>query len=191
MVAFGVLARIVRTLQAPWVEYVVGAFFLLTGFTFAVLSSNPGWLNRFGALLVVYALVMASTTFRFQLEYETFREHLRHYQIRIHALDTEDFTETDNGKSYYRLEFPEIALFSFVRENELKMKHNISDLRITIKQKEDLIIFYILQQEFETFHKTTLNTIKRQLNSGFRMQFRYAVIGTLVWAFGDLFIFWL
>lgn len=71
------------------------------------------------------------------------------------------------------------------------MKHNISDLRITIKQKEDLIIFHILQQDFETFHKTTLNTIKRELNSGFQMQFRYAVIGTLVWAFGDLFIFWL
>lgn len=191
MIIFGVLAKILRPLQAPWVEYVVGVLFLLTGFVLAILSNDPQWLNRFGALLVVWALVMAATTFRFQQEYEAFREHLHSYQIKIQGSDAEDITEINGGKSYYNLKFPEIALFSFVRIYEINLKQYVQCIQVTCHEKEGLMTFRILQEDFEQFCKMVLDTIKQELNSSFRAELRYAAVGTLVWAFGDLFIFWL
>ena len=107
MVVAGVLAKILKPLRFPGADYVPGATVLFLGFVIAVFSSDPEWFRRFGGLLVGLALLTAAVTFRFQQQYEIFREYMEDYRTKIHDLNVEDIIETDDGKNYYRLEFPE------------------------------------------------------------------------------------
>ena len=188
MVVVGVLARIVKALRFPGADYVPGATVLFLGFMIAVFSGDPEWFRRFGGLLIALALLMAAATFRFQQQYEIFREYMEDYRTKIHDLDIEDLTETRDGKSYYRLKFPSFAFFAFVRASELDL---MPDMEGIFFIEDDHTVISILQHEFGKFHKMVLDVVKRELDDLFRLELIHAAVGTFVAAFGDLPLFWL
>lgn len=190
MVVYGVLARLVRPLHFPGVDYVPGAIVLFLGFLIAVFSGDPEWFRRFGAILIAFVLYLAAGTFYLKKQYEAFREQIQNYFIKIHGLDVNDLIETRYGERRYRLNLSSGAEFALVRAGELGMYPNMLSIDITFTGPDEHL-FYIRPDDFEKFRKLVLDVLKRELDEAFRLELIYALVGTFVVAFGDLILFWL
>lgn len=187
MVVAGVLARLVRPLQAPWIPYLPGVILLLVGLGIALLMGEPTWFSRFGAVLVIVALLTALGSIRLQQEFSEFRERLLSYQLQICRDDTA-LTVVNEGESYYRLEFPRFVFWGLVKSGEIGARQ-VKGVRVAFpKDDRMMMLIEVPVRELHTFSTEIQTATKAELDSLIRAELIYAAVGTLVGAFGDLLI---
>ncbi len=194
MLVAGVLSRILKRFRFPGAEYMLGVFLLLVGFSIAQFTGEATWFNRLGGLVVVLALVMAAATFRFDQEYQRLRESLTKFkhQTQNETHDLAIITRDGDGARCFQITVPNSILFFLVRNSEFGLEADLGE-GVSIRVDKDDVSSWIQIpiNKLDNLEQLVIDVKNKDLSDMYHGELIHAAVGTLVWSFGDLFLFWL
>jgi len=172
----------------------LGMVFLLAGLGIAHFTGAATWFNRFGGLVVVLALILAAGTFRFDQECELVRESLTKFkhqtQNEIH--DPAIITHDGDGTRCFQIPVPRSILFFLVRDSELGIEAELGkNVNIALHKDHVSASIQIPINKLDHLEQLVIDVKNKDLADMYHGELIHAVVGTLVWSFGDIFLFWL
>ena len=194
MVVSGVLARILKRFSFPGAEYMLGVFLLVVGFSIAQFTGEATWFNRLGGLVVVLAIMLAVGTFRFDQEYQRLRESLTKFkhQTQNETHDLAIITRNDDGARCFQITVPNSIMFFLVRNSELGLEADLGE-GVTIRVASDDVSSWIQIpiDKLDNLEQLVIDVKNKDLSDMYHEELIHAAVGTFVWSFGDLLLFWL
>jgi hypothetical protein len=167
-------------------------FILVVGVAIASLSGEATWLNRFGALTVVLALILAALNSHSNQLHQQLCDRIRSFKMETQSGNPSDeiFDEIEGVRSY-KLSLASNLFAIIWRDKRYSALYSRGSMNVMFPadHSDNSVIFPF--DQLDAFQQQAEEITAVDAKNRINKELRYAAIGTLFWAFGDLVFFWL